>query len=73
MNAVLSSYGQLCGCLEILKKVVNFFVVGLTYGCLRSWKRISFRLFFVRTILKCWLTYPGFILFPILSLRTYSK
>ena len=35
MNTVLNSYGQLCGCPEILKKVVNFFVVGLTYGCWR--------------------------------------
>ena len=25
-----------------LKKDRNFFVVGLTYGCLRSWKRIFF-------------------------------
>lgn len=24
------------------KKDANFFVVGLTYGCLRSWKRIFF-------------------------------
>lgn len=36
MNTVLSNYGQLCGCPEILKKSCNFFVVGLTYGCLRS-------------------------------------
>lgn len=36
MNTVLSSYGQLCGCPEILKKSCNFFVVGLTYGCLKS-------------------------------------
>ena len=41
MNAVLNSYGQLCGCPEILKKVVNFFVVGLTYGCRKSCMRIS--------------------------------
>lgn len=34
MSTVLSSYGQLCGCPEILKKSCNFFVVGLTYGCL---------------------------------------
>ncbi len=34
MNTVLSNYGQLCGCPEILKKSCNFFVVGLTYGCL---------------------------------------
>ncbi len=40
MNTVLSNYGQLCGCPEILKKSCNFFVVGLTYGCLRSWIRI---------------------------------
>ena len=40
MNTVLSSYGQLCGCPEILKKSCNFFVVGLTYGCLRSWTLI---------------------------------
>ena len=39
MNTVLSSYGQLCGCPEILKKSCNFFVVGLTYGCLSSWRR----------------------------------
>ena len=39
MNTVLSNYGQLCGCPEILKKSCNFFVVGLTYGCLSSWKR----------------------------------
>lgn len=37
MNAVLNSYGQLCGCPEILKKVVNFFVVGLTYGWRMPW------------------------------------
>ncbi len=37
MNTVLNSYGQLCGCPEILKKVVNFFVVGLTYGCRKLW------------------------------------
>ena len=36
MNTVLNSYGQLYGCPEILKKVINFFVVGLTYGCRRS-------------------------------------
>jgi len=35
MNTILNSYGQLSGCPEILKKVVNFFVVGLTYGWLR--------------------------------------
>ena len=40
MNTVLSNYGQLCGCPEILKKSCNFFVVGLTYGCRRSWMRI---------------------------------
>ena len=33
MNAVWNSYGQLCGYPEIFKKVANFFVVGLTYGC----------------------------------------
>ncbi len=38
MNTVLSNYGQLCGCPEILKKSCNFFVVGLTYGCLSVWK-----------------------------------
>ena len=42
MNTVLSNYGQLCGCPEILKKSCNFFVVGLTYGCLKSCKRIFF-------------------------------
>lgn len=35
MNTVLSNYGQLCGCPEILKKSCNFFVVGLTYGWLK--------------------------------------
>lgn len=39
MNTVLSNYGQLCGCPEILKKSCNFFVVGLTYGCRRSCTR----------------------------------
>lgn len=39
MNTVLNSYGQLYGCPEILKKVINFFVVGLTYGWRRSWNR----------------------------------
>ena len=29
MNTVLSSYGQLCGCPEILKKSCNFFCRGL--------------------------------------------
>ena len=38
MNAVWNSYGQLCGYPEIFKKVANFFVVGLTYGCRRLWK-----------------------------------
>lgn len=42
MNTVLSSYGQLCGCPEILKKSCNFFVVGLTYGWRRSWILIRF-------------------------------
>lgn len=42
MNTVLNSYGQLYGCPEILKKVINFFVVGLTYGCLKSCTRIRF-------------------------------
>lgn len=37
MNTVLSNYGQLCGCPEILKKSCNFFVAGLTYGCRREW------------------------------------
>ena len=37
MNTVWNSYGQLCGCPETSKKVSNFFVVGLTYGCLKSW------------------------------------
>ena len=41
MNTVLSNYGQLCGCPEILKKSCNFFVVGLTYGCRRSCTRID--------------------------------
>lgn len=36
MNTVLNSYGQLYGCPEILKKSYNFFVVGLTYGCLNA-------------------------------------
>lgn len=40
MNTVLNSYGQLYGCPEILKKVINFFVVGLTYGWRISWTRI---------------------------------
>ena len=43
MSTVLSSYGQLCGCPEILKKSCNFFVVGLTYGCLKLWRRIGSR------------------------------
>lgn len=42
MNAVWNSYGQLCGCPEIFKKVANFFVVGLTYGCLKSCTLILF-------------------------------
>lgn len=42
MNAVWNSYGQLCGYPEIFKKVANFFVVGLTYGCLKSCTRIRF-------------------------------
>ena len=29
MSTVLSSYGQLCGCPEILKKSCNFFCRGL--------------------------------------------
>ena len=29
MNAVWNSYGQLCGCPEIFKKVANFFCRGL--------------------------------------------
>ena len=29
MNTVLSSYGQLCGCPEILKKSCKFFCRGL--------------------------------------------
>ena len=29
MNTVLSNYGQLCGCPEILKKSCNFFCRGL--------------------------------------------
>lgn len=41
MNTVWNSYGQLYGCPEILKKVINFFVAGLTYGCRRSWTRIG--------------------------------
>lgn len=36
MNAVWNSYGQLCGCPEIFKKSCKFFVVSLTYGCLRA-------------------------------------
>ena len=42
MNTVWNSYGQLCGCPEILKKSCNFFVVGLTYGWRRPWIRIFF-------------------------------
>lgn len=42
MNTVLNSYRQLYGCPEILKKIINFFVVGLTYGWRRSCKRILF-------------------------------
>ncbi|GAA6410091.1 hypothetical protein K040078D81_42080 [Blautia hominis] len=42
MNTVWNSYGQLYGCPEILKKVINFFVAGLTYGCLKSCTRIRF-------------------------------
>lgn len=34
MNTLWNGYGQLYGCPEIFKKVANFFVVGLTYGCL---------------------------------------
>ena len=41
MNNVLSSYGQLCSCPEILKKSCKFFVVGLTYGCRNPCKGIS--------------------------------
>lgn len=42
MNTVWNSYGQLYGCPEILKKVINFFVAGLTYGCLKSCILIRF-------------------------------
>ena len=42
MNAVWNSYGQLCGCPEIFKKVANFFVVGLTYGWRMSCTRMRF-------------------------------
>ena len=37
MNTVLSSY---TAARKFSKKVVIFFVVGLTYGCRKSWKRI---------------------------------
>lgn len=46
MNTVLNSYGQLYGCPEILKKIINFFVVGLTYGWRRSWNVICGNPFF---------------------------
>lgn len=35
MNTVLNSY---TAARKSSKKVVNFFVVGLTYGCLNVWK-----------------------------------
>lgn len=51
MNTVLSNYGQLCDCPEILKKSCNFFVVDLTYGCRISWMRILA----YRGVFKLWL------------------
>ena len=54
MNTVLSNYGQLCGCPEILKKVVNFFVVGLTYGCLKSWILMRFTPAFPAPLVISW-------------------
>ena len=45
MNTVLNSYGQLYGCPEILKKVINFFVVGLTYG----WRKVCAVIFLFNT------------------------
>ena len=49
MNTVLNSYGQLCGCPEILKKSCKFFVVGLAYGCLQC--------YFWQFILVCLIVY----------------
>lgn len=64
MNTVLNSYGQLYGCPEILKKVINFFVVGLTYGWHRQWYTCQWLpspmhyMQLMRTVkrmlLKCW-------------------
>lgn len=36
MNTVLNSYGQLCGCPEILKKSYKFFCRGLDIRVMRS-------------------------------------
>ena len=33
----MKELGAAICCPERLKKVINFFVVGLTYGCLKSW------------------------------------
>ena len=38
MNTVLSSYGQLSGCPEILKKSCKFFCRGLDIRVPKSWK-----------------------------------
>ena len=54
MNTVLSNYGQLCGCPEILKKSCNFFVVGLTYGCLMSCTLTRFTLAFLHPLSISW-------------------
>lgn len=41
MNTVLSNYGQLCGCPEILKKSCKFFCRGLDIRVTKSCNLIS--------------------------------
>lgn len=54
MNTVLNSYRQLYGCPEILKKIINFFVVGLTYGCRKSWILMRFTPAFFAPLVISW-------------------
>lgn len=53
------------------KKVINFFVVGLTYGWRKSWKRILRKPFSFSNCGKPVVTESGWIRFPIASTNTY--
>lgn len=50
----MKELGAAICCPERLKKVINFFVVGLTYGCRKSWILMRFTPAFSAPLVISW-------------------